>query len=277
MHPPGAASARRLQTVRGVTERQRTGASSLDSQTFDRMIGQLARVLSRRSLVGGSLGAAVLSAVGLGDQSLARRKGRNNGTARAEACIPTGKKCPARKPRGKKGKTLSCKQCCQNFVSKSADGNKRCACTPDGLACKGAGQCCSGRCFGGVCQGLPRPTVSEPPPQPCLCSSGNCCEADEQCCPQGGDNPTGSICCGGDTTCACGNCVSHCDLNTPFVPCTCNCRPEHVTCTVGSENPFDFTCCEEPEHCCAVGTSPNQVAICCVPPAVCQPGGAGCM
>jgi hypothetical protein len=253
----------------------------VDPQTFDRIIGQLARVLSRRSLVGGSLGAAVLSAVGLGDESLARKQGRNDGTARAEACVPTGKKCPARKPRGKKGVTLSCKQCCQGFsvTSKNKKGQKvrTCACKPVGKPADRPSQCCSGLSDGSFCTNpSPRPTVSEPPPQPCLCSSGNCCETGEQCCPQGEDPPTGSICCGDDTACACGNCVPRCDLDTPFASCTCACRPEHVPCTVGSENPFDFTCCEESGHCCAVGTSPNQFVTCCVPPAVCQPGGAGC-
>src|SRR5687767_2068312 len=182
MHSPRAASARRVQTVRGVTDRQRNGASSVDPQNFDRMIGQLARALSRRSLVGGSLGAAVLSAVGLGDESLARKKGRDDRTATAQACIPTGKKCPARKPRGKKGETLNCEQCCQGFsiTSKNKKGQKirTCACKPVGKPADRPSQCCTGLSNGSSCISAATRTLPEPSqPEPsCAETCTGCCD-----------------------------------------------------------------------------------------------------
>jgi hypothetical protein len=118
----------------------------VDPRTFDGMIRRLSGSLSRRSLVGGSIGASLLGVLGLGDEEgLARSK-----RVRAEACIPTGKKCPSVKPRGKKKKQLGCNKCCQHHVDTSGPKNK-CACTPDFFACTQSAHCCSGGCTDGVC------------------------------------------------------------------------------------------------------------------------------
>jgi hypothetical protein len=42
---------------------------TVDPRNFDRMIGQLSQVLSRRSLMGNSFGASLLAAVGLGEET----------------------------------------------------------------------------------------------------------------------------------------------------------------------------------------------------------------
>ena len=62
------------------------------------------------------------------------------------ACIPTGKQCPSKKPRGQKGKRLSCAQCCQDLVVTDADGTRVCGCLPNGRSCIETTSCCSGIC-----------------------------------------------------------------------------------------------------------------------------------
>ena len=64
----------------------------MDPRNFDRIIGQLSQVFSRRSLVGGSLCAAVLATVGLGVDSRV-------GTTRTEKCLPQNARCGYTKKR----------------------------------------------------------------------------------------------------------------------------------------------------------------------------------
>jgi hypothetical protein len=274
MHPPGAASAWRLQAVRGVTERQRTGASSVDSQTFDRMIGQLARVLSRRSLVGGSLGAAVLSAVGLGEPAGAKK-------VTAEACIPTGKKCPAKKPRGDK-KSLGCDRCCQDFVTtirtKKGKRVKKCACTPNGVACGRSAQCCSGFCSGGICSS-PSPAVAACDPHSglnCVPRGEECSRGGTPCCCQDecltGDSARGTCaapCRAGTQRCNEG-CLPFCQLGEPHAGgcAQCVCPPETSTfgnCTLGTAYPLSDVCCGGTQVCCRQGEldDPDTILVCC--------------
>jgi hypothetical protein len=169
----------------------------MDPRKFDELVQKLSQTVSRRSIVGGTVGASVLSAVGLGvgdagDDALAKgnkgkhkrhahgqgngghkhkahgqgnggkhrnhkggaqgeggRKGR--GGAHAEACIPTGKKCPSKKPRGRKAKHLGCDKCCQGHFTVNSNGRNKCACQPEGLACSSTTECCTGVCSGGLC------------------------------------------------------------------------------------------------------------------------------
>jgi hypothetical protein len=116
----------------------------MDSKQFDELVARLASSPSRRDALKGVAGGA-LAAVGLTSVTSAKKR------ARAEACIPTGKKCPAKKPRGKKGKKLGCNKCCQHFVDTSGPKNK-CACTPDTVACSQSAHCCSANCVAGTCQ-----------------------------------------------------------------------------------------------------------------------------
>ncbi len=125
----------------------------MDSKQFDELVARLASSPSRRDALKGVAGGA-LAAVGLTSVASAKKKARAQGgrkKARAEACIPTGKKCPSVKPRGKKKKKLGCNKCCQRFVDRSGPKNK-CACTPDTVACEKDAHCCSANCVGGTCQ-----------------------------------------------------------------------------------------------------------------------------
>jgi hypothetical protein len=157
----------------------------MDPRKFDELVQKLSQTVSRRSIVGGTVGASVLTAVGLGsgdagDEALAkgnkgkhkhRAHGQGNGGkhrnhkggaqgegghkgrggAHAEACIPTGKKCPSKKPRGRKAKHLGCDRCCQGHFTVNSTGRNKCACQPEGLTCTSTTECCTGVCSGGLC------------------------------------------------------------------------------------------------------------------------------
>jgi hypothetical protein len=176
----------------------------MDPRKFDELVQKLSQTVSRRSIVGGTVGASVLSAVGLGigdagDDALAKgnhgkkqhkahgqgkgghkhkAKGQGNGGhhksahgegghkgrggAHAEACIPTGKKCPSPKPRGghrhrhngkhhRHAHNLGCDRCCQGHFTVGNNGKNKCSCQPEGLSCKTTTECCTGVCSGGLC------------------------------------------------------------------------------------------------------------------------------
>jgi hypothetical protein len=137
----------------------------VDSKQFDALVARLAKGPSRRDalkgIVGGTLAAVGVTSVIDADAD-AKKKGRRGagaenrkkgrGRAGAEACIQTGKKCPAKKPRGKKKKKLSCDKCCQGTTTTGANGKTKCACKPSGpgtassCTAQTAYQCCSGIC-----------------------------------------------------------------------------------------------------------------------------------
>jgi hypothetical protein len=144
----------------------------VDPRRFDDLIQRLAQRRSRRSLVGGSLGASVLAALGLGEEVLARKDGVS-----AEACIPSGKKCPAKKPRGKKAKKLGCKQCCQRFSIGGRKGNRKCSCKPVGQPCTTdrASDCCTGICDGSFCANSPVAPQCTPLGTSCTGFAPACC------------------------------------------------------------------------------------------------------
>jgi len=132
----------------------------MDPRTFDGMIRQFARRLSRRSLVGGSLGAAVLAAVGLTDDTQAKK-------VKADRCLPPGRRC------GTKKNDEPCRKCCQGHHIVTPSGKKKCACRPDGIDCSNASQCCAGACSNGRC--------GAPAVAPCL-PTGTGCASPSQCC-----------------------------------------------------------------------------------------------
>lgn len=173
----------------------------MDPRTFDTLIRKFSGTLSRRSLAAGSLGAAFLAAVGI-DNVEARRQGDKPDVG-AEACIPTGKKCPSPKPRGGRGgrrrrrprKTLGCDKCCQRRSITKANGKQICYCAPQGEACTDTRECCDGRCLSGLCTlgGCPSPQT--------LCSdqcvnlqtdANNCGSCGRAC-------PAGEVCSNGFT------------------------------------------------------------------------------
>ena len=163
----------------------------MDHKEFDDLVARLASAASRRDalkgLVGSSLAAVGITtaasddvdskgkggknrgagkenkgkggkqrgAGGAGKESKGTtKKGRNGGggSVGAEACIATGKKCTAPKPRGKKGKTLGCDKCCQRRTTVNANGKTICYCAETGTACVQTRECCDGVCVSGVCR-----------------------------------------------------------------------------------------------------------------------------
>jgi hypothetical protein len=239
----------------------RNGGITVDPQSFDRMIQHLSQARSRRSLMGGSLGAGVLATVGLGDEAQARTVS-TDGAARAEACIPSGKMCPSRKPRGKHGKTLSCNDCCEDFSvpyrTRKGKQVRRCACKPVGqpATTPQQWQCCSGVSDGAVCAGTAPVTGQPPPPTPPTCTDGirNGSETDTDCgggtCPRcrtfercaTRDDCTGALCTDG----TCRACATAPECGTDARGgCFCD-RPEGSAtrvCTTGPRSAGPFTDC----------------------------------
>lgn len=114
----------------------------MDAHRFDQLQRQLAQGRSRRALVGGSLGASLLAALGGGEETAAK--------ARSERCVPAGRRCGAKKD------DRSCKACCHRNHVTTPKGKKKCACKSDGIVCGNDAQCCSSSCQGGVCRSGPR-------------------------------------------------------------------------------------------------------------------------
>src|SRR4051812_23165771 len=124
----------------------------------------------------------------------ARRTAQRD-AARTEACIPTGQRCPSKKPQGKHVKKLSCKHCCQLLVVTDAGGKKVCGCQPNGAKCGDASSfaCCSGYCNGTSCQ-----TPPSPPSPPCSQTCAGCCDGSGMC--QAGINA--GVCGAAGTSCS---------------------------------------------------------------------------
>jgi hypothetical protein len=170
----------------------RVAKSVSQAADSDGMIHRLSRLLSRRSLVGGALGAALLAV------------GRGGGTQAqivVEDCIPAGQRC------GTGQKKRQCNRCCFGYHVVNAQGKKKCACRPAGIACDAPAQCCTGICEKRVCRSAPcRPADKScdedidccsgvcgavtifPPLKVSFCRKANCkqpggeCLADRDCC-----------------------------------------------------------------------------------------------
>lgn len=264
----------------------RQGVISVDPHTFDGMIRRLSRSLPRRSLIGGSFGASVLAAVGLGEDAKAKR-------VTAEACIPTGKKCPAEKPRGKQ-KNLGCDQCCQDYVNTVTNQKGKrvstCACKPNGVTCGNPAHCCSGLCTGGICGGSQSPSapvVGCDPRSglnrvardgPCTRGGAPCCCQDECVADEGGGTCLAP--CGAGTQRCNEQCLPYCQLGEPHQSgcAECVCPPESTSsCTLGSGvYTRPDTCCGANQVCCRQGEidDPDTINVCCDTCAV--PPGTGC-
>src|SRR5262245_59505594 len=114
----------------------------MDEKAFDRLTRTVAVAPSRRSLLrlGAGLSISALAAiVTVVESGLWRRRDRRphhhaprqrrrreRRNTRSEACIPTGQRCPSKKPRGKKGKKLGCSRCCQGTFAVEAKGTRVC-------------------------------------------------------------------------------------------------------------------------------------------------------
>ena len=201
----------------------------MDPRAFDGMIRKLSRALSRRSLVGGSLGVAVLSAVGLPDDARAKK-------IKAEDCLPPGQRCGTRR------KDPPCRRCCQGYHVRNPNGSKKCACRPNGTECNNSSQCCTGTCTNGLC------TASAVAPAPCLPAGAGCTSGSQCCvgiCQSGvcGAPVCNNINAGCDVPSDC--CSGVCGCIEEFFPlrlCTCRksaCAPPNGSCI------FDSDCCTE--------------------------------
>ena len=226
----------------------------MDPRTFDGMVRQVSRALSRRSLIGGSLGAAVLAAVGLADDARAKKK------AQAEDCLPPGQRC------GTEKNDEPCRKCCHRYHIVNRQGTKKCACRPDSIECSNPSQCCTGVCNSGRCGAAPGGAVAPPspppppppppappppppgPPAPCQPAGAGCTGASQCCsgiCEVGLCRP--APCRAVNTNCAVSlDCCSGVCGCTEIFPgastCTCRnatCAPPEGACTV------DADCCSE--------------------------------
>jgi hypothetical protein len=188
----------------------------VDPGTFDRLTRRRAGALTRRSVVG----AAILAVLGLGEE-VSARKSRRRGKATVEACIPTGRKCPAKRSPGKSKSRLGCEQCCQGFAA-NVNGRKgkqvlRCTCKPVGEPAdvNEQWQCCSGVSDGRQCVSPPGPGIL------CLATEQPC-TADGQCCTglcNSGASTTGPSASFKDTCTNCKSGLAPCNPGAPQDQC----------------------------------------------------------
>ena len=149
--------------------------------TFDRLTKLAGQPASRRGGLRAALGT--LLALGSGKTLTAEPARARRRRLRAEACIPSGKPCPSKKPRGHnkqgRGRKLSCNQCCQKHVT-TVNGQSLCACQPNGLPCTETYECCLGVCTNGICIATtPSPPPPPPPPPPTCTAEGGACTCSE--------------------------------------------------------------------------------------------------
>lgn len=185
----------------------------MDGSALDRLSRAVGAAASRRGLFGLLTGLPVAGFLASGGDVAAksgrqrhRRHARTKGRqgtqerrdAHSAACIPTGQRCPSKKPRGKKGKKLGCNKCCQGSFITEASGKTFCGCRANGQACTTdtASSCCSGACVEGVCSAAADAcsTCSGTTPicqgNVCVaCSSANQCPASAICMPDGSCRP----------------------------------------------------------------------------------------
>lgn len=233
----------------------------MDETAFDRLVRAWSASGSRRRFFGQLSGVPLASLLAVNGTELetiaGARKGRHRASnqrqrrqdALAEACIPTGKPCPSKKPRGKKGKRLSCQQCCQRVVVTDARGNSVCGCQPNGATCTPdtVTTCCSGFCNGTTCQAAARCSAATPCAPLDACHVAGTCDPATGICshptaPDGTSCGGGKVCCEGkcvDTSTDprhCGDCATRCQV-------TATCDAGICACANGVCNFEGFSCC----------------------------------
>jgi hypothetical protein len=176
------------------------GGVEVDPKKFDDVIRQLSQRLSRRSVVGGSLGATVLSAVGLGaaDDAEAKNKGpKKDGGGKNKGPKKDGgggkNKGPNKDSGG--GKNKGPKKDGGGGKNKGKAKSDALPCLADGQACpkrtkvrpakngkkarfrqQTCGECCSGRSVNGVCGCTPNGSGCANAGECCsgICTAGLC-------------------------------------------------------------------------------------------------------
>lgn len=156
----------------------------MDAKRLDSLAKMIGRMSSRRA----ALRAAVASALAITTAAGSVSAKKTRGGVGSEACIQTGKRCPATKPRGTRKKKLSCDQCCQRHFDIASNGKKTCACQPEGLPCTAPFECCAGICENSVCK----------PTKPACLDAGASCKfgkpAPDLECSSGICGPDGCVC-----------------------------------------------------------------------------------
>lgn len=166
----------------------------MDPQQFDRLILRYSGAVSRRLFTGGALGASLLTLAGINAAGARHSPRQEQDEVGAEACIPTGKKCPApksRKGRHRSRRTLGCDKCCQRRFITRSNGKNVCYCVPVGESCNDTRECCDGRCFNGIC------TLGACTPPQTLCGNNTCTnlQSDPKNCGSCGRAcPSGEVC-----------------------------------------------------------------------------------
>ena len=239
----------------------------MDPLTFDRMIQRLSGALSRRSLVGGSLSAALLEVVRPGNEVQAKKR------VRAERCLAVGERCPKRVKHGKKKPKHTCDDdCCTRYSVRSAKGKRRCACREGGEPCTAstARQCCSGECQGTGCAPL-RATAAPPPPVcPAVCPTCQTCNTTTGRC-EADPAFLGQLCGAPGQVCqANGTCT--CDDDSCPAGQVCNglacCTPDSNATTCAGKCGTVQNNCRQTINCTALCTGSGKVCIglaCCTP------------
>jgi hypothetical protein len=194
----------------------------MDERRLDRLARILGTAVDRRGGLGGltalfTLLPPWLTGTVSGDTDVAAA-GKQK--VRRGACLPTGRRCPGRKPRGKHRKKLGCNACCQGHVETVA-GVTRCACQRDGLSCSSANECCTGICENGSCGSTPPSPpsppspLSPPPPPPPPPTCAEACSSDCGFCLTRADAP---LLCVEQFESDCRPCTSDNDCLVPGVP-----------------------------------------------------------
>lgn len=105
----------------------------MDERRFDDLARALATRAPRRALLAALAGAAFAPArAALGGTVSAQEVG-------TAACLGIGARCGRRRQ-------PNCGDCCSGFAARQQNGQRRCACRPDGGTCRRDDQCCSGLC-----------------------------------------------------------------------------------------------------------------------------------
>jgi hypothetical protein len=136
-----------------------------------------------------TLADATTEAKGDGKVTTEGDRGRQN---RSHKCLPSSrsKLCYLKPPKGKE--RSGCKKCCESFREVPEKPKYGKCCTPNGLACESAAECCLGSCSVGLCQNEtvsfpvsppPPPGEAAPPPPPSSCRLyGESCSVAADCC-----------------------------------------------------------------------------------------------
>jgi hypothetical protein len=221
----------------------------MDSGRFDTLAKTLAQVGTRRSLMAGSLAAAALAALGLGEAAVARKR-RGHAEAKqqdrptdrvtTEDKLGIGARCdPANREHGKKH---GCRKCRTQYSVKTKNGKgktiRKCACKPVGEPSSRdkQWQCCSGQSDGSRC-------VNAAAAQETCQAVGTTCAADAQCCNgicNAGGSRTGRLAGIADTCAACKTGRASCNPAAPQDEC-CRGGGDFRRCT-DAPGPGGFEC-----------------------------------